>query len=200
MQLVEQIGVAVAGGDGKRGLAQRGIDGCRIREILLRNSIGLGDDGGVFAVEAQQVEEPRAQLAGVGRVVFRRGAQFGEFGRKSRTNPGRERGLLFGSFRDPLKDRSNALHGVADNFRVGVGLDGGDEVKIVAHRGLVGAHLRPLIADKADALGRREAGFNTGHQSRVDAGRISAPVVALSAGVGEEDSGSGRLQGRAGGS
>ena len=42
---------------------------------------------------------------------------------------------------------------LADNLRVGIGSDGGNQVQIVADGSLVGAHLRPLVADEADALG-----------------------------------------------
>ena len=50
----------------------------------------------------------------------------------------------------------------ADHLGVGIGFDGGDEVEIVADGGLVGAQLRPLVADEADALGGGEAGFDAG--------------------------------------
>ena len=53
----------------------------------------------------------------------------------------------------------------ADNLGVGIGFDSGDQVEIVADGGLVGAELGPLVADKADALGGGEAGFNAWRQA-----------------------------------
>ena len=88
----------------------------------------------------------------------------------------------------------DAADGLLDDLGIGIGFDGGDQVEIVADGGLVGAHLRPLVADEADALGGGEAGFDLSHQGRVNAGRIGAAVVALAAGIGKEEAGCGRLQ------
>ena len=57
MQLVKERSIAVAGGEGKRGLGQGGIDRGRIVEILARDLAGLGNDGGIFAEVAEQAEE-----------------------------------------------------------------------------------------------------------------------------------------------
>ncbi len=61
----------------------------------------------------------------------------------------------------------DAAEGGRDYLGVGVGLERGDEVEIVADGGLVGADLGPLVADETDALGGREAGFNLRDESRV---------------------------------
>ena len=49
----------------------------------------------------------------------------------------------------------NRVDGVANDSSFGIGLEGSDQVQIVAHGGFVGAHLGPLVAGQADAL-RRE--------------------------------------------
>ena len=50
---------------------------------------------------------------------------------------------------------------------VGIGFESGHEIQIVAHRGFVGAHLRPLVAEQADALRGRQTRFGMSHQIRI---------------------------------
>ena len=90
--------------------------------------------------------------------------------------------------------RAYATQGCVDHFGFGVGFDGGHEVQIVADGCLVGARLRPFVADQADALDGRESGFNLRDQSSVLARRIGAAIVALAAGIGEEEAIGGRLE------
>src|ERR1039458_3802624 len=84
--------------------------------------------------------------------------------------------------------------GIFDDISVRVCFDGAHEVEIVADGSLVGADLSPLVSDQVDALGGSEAGFHAGHESRVDAGRVGAAVIAVAPGVGKEEAGGGRLQ------
>ncbi len=120
--MVEERGVAVARGDGQGGLAQRGIDGGGIGQIILRDLAGLGEDGGILAVVAEDAEEAGRAIRGCWRESLRgRSAELGVLRRKGGANPGRERGLLFRCLRNTLIGRVDASQGGAYNLGVGIG-------------------------------------------------------------------------------
>ena len=160
LQPVEERGIAVAGGDGQGGLAQRGVDGGGIGEILFGDLLGLRQDGGILAVIAEDAEELGAQLACVGRIALRGGRAWRIPGAKVRRIQAAIAACSSGVAATCSKMALTPPRAALDNLRAGVGFDGGHEVEIVAHGGLVGAHLRPLVADQADALGGRQAGFH----------------------------------------
>ncbi len=135
----------------------------------------LGEDGGVIAVVAEKVEELIAQFASVVGIALGWWAEFHVIRSIGLANPGGEHGLLFRGCGNSGIDSGDAgcglcgaacvgvgavTDGLSNNSGVGIGVDSGGEAEIVTDGSFAVTQLRPLVAQKADALGRDEFGFN----------------------------------------
>ena len=154
----------------------------------------LSEDGWVFAVEAEEAEQLRTQLARVGRVSIRGRGKPGVLRSKRGANPGRQRVAFFGVSRNPVVGPVDPAQSRAHYLRARVSFDRSRKVQISTDGSFVGARLGPLVADQADALGGRESSLHLRYQCRILAGRIGAAIVALAAGIGEEEAARRRLQ------
>ena len=113
---------------------QNELDGAGLAEVLRRDFLCLGEDGGILAVVAQRAEEMSAQFAGVRRVAGGGRPELGILGPNGPANPCRESGFLLRSRGNSGICRAYATQGCVDHFGFGVGFDGGHEVQIVADR------------------------------------------------------------------
>src|ERR1700761_4345537 len=75
--------------------------------------------------------------------------------------------------------------------------DGGDEFQIIADRRIVGAHLRPLVADEHNPVCGCKGTFDVVDDLVVDIGGVSGAVIAFALCVRKEECSTWSLQGLA---